>query len=100
MERNGKNDNVGIMISFFSTSSTKKKRSSSSDKNKAGHAAAKSIHFNDLRVYELNESNKHLLKQQKQVMLVRDRIKKPLKFILKNQKKIVEAMNQKKCLTS
>ena len=106
------NDDLDAM-SCFSTSSIKRKRSSSSNKNKNNHASAKRIRFNDSRVSinvdeaeldipqvvncmkELNESNKHLLKQQKQVILAQERIEKTLKFLLKNQRKIAKAMNQK-----
>ncbi|CAF3603126.1 unnamed protein product [Rotaria sp. Silwood1] len=113
IEENEKNDNVDIMMSCLSTSAVKKKRSSSSNKNKSGCAAAKRIRFDDSRVSinidetqldisqilnymkELNENNKNLLKQQRQVMLTQDRIEKRMKLISKNQKKIAKAMNQR-----
>lgn len=90
----------------------KRKRSLSSKKAKAGVETGKRLRFDDSTesinlderqldtssiasyMKDLNENNKHLLKQQKQIMLVQDRIEKSLKLILKNQKRIARAMNK------
>jgi len=113
IEDDYKDDDVDVLISHLSTSSKKKKRSSLPKKNKSDSRAAKRLRFDEptqsLNVdeqqldvsqiinymKELNQNNNHLLKQQRQIMLTNDRIETTLKFLLKNQKKIAKAMNQK-----
>ncbi|CAF4021435.1 unnamed protein product [Rotaria sp. Silwood2] len=116
MEENDKNDNVDVLMSHLSTSSTKKKRRSLSKKTNSGCLPAKRIRFDNLIDFtnvdekqidlaqmmnymkEMNQNSKHLSQQQKQILLVQDRIENRLKLILKNQRKIAKAMNQKKCM--
>ncbi|CAF3329114.1 unnamed protein product [Rotaria sp. Silwood2] len=110
MEENINNKNIGKKVSNHS--STKKKRSLSSKKTKFDLQTAKRLRLNnsielinlDERqldsspmvnyMKDLNENNKHLLQQQKQIMLVQDRIEKSLTLILKNQKRIARTINK------
>lgn len=99
-------------------SSPKRKRSFSSKKSKTDVETAKrfcSDHSTDLIdldgqridgsaimscLKDLNENNKLLLRQQRQIMLTQDRIERSQQLLLKNQKRIAKAMNKNKvCIT-
>ena len=109
-DQNEEND-LNVMTQNAST--VTKKRSSSSLKTKSHRNASKRIRLDEpLRpvliddqqldastilnyMKEMNQHHNQLFQRQKQIMLSQDRMETTLKSILKNQKQIAKAMNNK-----